>query len=359
MKKIPPALLTTHYSLYIFVRMKHWNLLILFCCCGIIHLSAQRALPGFTVQDLGKGKISISWINPYQSCNQLAVQRSTDGTNFRTIFSAQSPELPRNGYVDNKVPPAPKVYYRIFYVLAGGNYYFTSIKTAADADGAGDDTDDPTSRVDIQGTAWQNGAKDSGYNNETDGRMIRLYKRGNFLYQLNSNAYRSFRDSIIQFTQDSLSLLKPGEINWKPFIPKPKEYVSVFVKDTLLIQVELPLYKRFKDSVMTYTKDTLVNITTFRAELSRYIPKYVWKPSVYIFINDKGYLNISLPVQDYALYRIVFFDTEGKELFRVNKIKEAELILDKANFKRSGWYDFELYKNNELVERNKFFLQKD
>lgn len=314
-------------------------------------------MPGFTVQYLGKGKLSISWINPYQSCNQLAVQRSTDGTNFRTIFSAQSPELPRNGYVDNKVPPAPKVYYRIFYVLAGGNYYFTSIKTAADA--TNDDTDDPASRVDIQGTALHNGSKDSASARETNGRMIRLYKRGNFLYQLNTNAYRSFRDSIIQFTQDSLSLLKPGEINWKPFVPKPKEYVSVFVKDTLLVQVEYPFYKRFKDSIAVYTKDTLTNITTFRAELSRFIPKPVWKPSIHVYTNTNGYLNISLPAQDLQSYRIVFFDAEGKELFRINKIKEAELILDKANFKRSGWYDFELYKHNELVEKNKFFLQKD
>jgi hypothetical protein len=119
------------------------------------------------------------------------------------------------------------------------------------------------------------------------------------------------------------------------------------------------LYKRFKDSVAAYTKDTLTNITTFRAELSRFVPKPVWKPSIYVYTNNTGYLNINIPAQDLNAYRVVFFDAEGKELFRINKIKEAELILDKANFKRSGWYDFELYKNNELVEKNKFFLQKD
>lgn len=346
--------------------MKHWNLLILFFCCGIIHLSAQRALPGFTVQDLGKGKVSISWINPYPTCNQLAVQRSTDGVNFRTIFSAQSPELPRNGYVDNKLPAAPKVYYRIFYVLAGGNYFFTTIKTATDP-GDADDKENVKKEEDLSGRIFiptepikDNGLnKDSAAAKETTERMIRLYKRGQFLYQLNTQAYKNFRDSIIQFTQDSLSLIKPGEINWKPFIPKPKEYVSVFVKDTLLVQVEYPLYKRFKDSVAANTKDTLINITTFRAELSRFIPKFVWKPSLHVYTNANGYLNISLPAQDFQAYRIVFFDAEGKELFRVNKIKEAELILDKANFKRSGWYDFELYKHNDLVEKNKFFLQKD
>ncbi|MBW0177473.1 hypothetical protein [Sediminibacterium sp.] len=345
--------------------MKHWNLLILFFSAAIIHASAQRALPGFTVQDLGKGKVSISWINPYPTCNQLAIQRSTDGINFRTIFSAQSPELPRNGYVDSKLPAAPKVYYRIFYVLAGGNYFFTAIKTPTES-GDTDDKETIKKEEDLSDRIYipTEPGKDNGLNKDSTGketveRMVRLYKRGNFLYQLNTQSYKNFRDSIIHFTQDSLSLIKPGEINWKPFIPKPKEYVSVFVKDTLLIQVEYPLYKRFKDSVAAYTKDTLTNITTFRAELSRFVPKPVWKPSIYVYTNNNGYLNISIPAQDLNAYRVVFFDAEGKELFRINKIKEAELILDKANFKRSGWYDFELYKNNDLVEKNKFFLQKD
>jgi len=348
--------------------MKHWNLLIVFFCCGILHLSAQRALPGFTVQQLGKGKVSISWINPYPTCNQLAIQRSTDSINFRTIFSAQSPELPRNGYVDNKLPAAPKVYYRIFYVLTGGNYFFTAIKTAAEISETNDKEtgkkeEDLSDRINITTELPKDVMIGKGKDSTTTiippEKKIRIYKRNNFLYELTTQAYRNFRDSIIKNTQDSLSLIKPGEINWKPFIPKPKEYVSVFVKDTLLIQVELPLYKRFKDSVAANTKDTLTNITTFRAELSRFIPKPVWKPSIYIYTNSNGYLNIAVPAKDLNAYRVVFFDAEGKELFRINKIKEAELILDKANFKRSGWYDFELYKNNELVEKNKFFLQKD
>ncbi|TDO25762.1 hypothetical protein [Sediminibacterium goheungense] len=346
--------------------MKHWNLLIVFCCCGIIHLSAQRALPGFTVEELSKGKISISWINPYPTCNQLAVQRSTDGINFRTIFSAQSPELPRNGYVDSKVPVAPKVYYRIFYVLAGGSYFFTEIKSGTDINKETTNTDPLKKQEDINARITLPTepvketvvTKDSS-KNEVVEKTIKIYKRGTFLYQFNVQAYKNFRDSIIQYTQDSLSLIKPGEVNWKPFVPKPKEYVSVFVKDTLLVQIELPFYKRFKDSVAAYTKDTLVNITTFRAELSRFVPKQVWKPSIYVYTNTSGYLNISLPAQELNAYRIVFFDADNKELFRVNKIKEAELTLDKANFKHSGWFNFELYKHNELVEKNKFFLQKD
>jgi len=319
-------------------------------------LYSQRALPGFTVKDLGKGKVSISWINPYPSCNQLAVQRSTDSINFRTIFSAQSPELPSNGFIDQKLPVAPRIYYRIFYVLKGGNYFFTDIKSPGQESSeniVNNEIDDVNARIDIPKTDVK---KDSIVATE---KYIQIFKRGEPVFQLSATAYRNFRDSLIRLTQDSLSVIKPGEINWKPFIPKPKEYVSVFVKDTLLVQIELPFYKRFKDSVTNTSKDTIYQITTFRAELHRFIPKQVWKPSTYIYTNTSGYLNISLPEKDFQLYRIVFFDADGKELYRVNKLKEHELIMDKANFKKSGWYDFELYKNNELIEKNKFFLQKD
>lgn len=331
--------------------MKKWKLSILVFFLGITVVSAQRALPGFTLKDLGKGKVSISWINPYSSCNQIAIQRSTDRVNFRTIFSAQSPELPSNGYVDSKLPNAPKVYYRIFYVLQGGNYFFSAIKSPTDIF---TEPDDLTGRIDSTSDARRMDEL-----NGNDAKKIQIFKRGIFAFQLTQPQYRSFRDSIIQYTQDSLSVIKAGEINWRPFIDKPKDYVSVFVKDTLLIQIELPYYRRFKDSIAANTKDTLFNITTFRAELRRFIPKPVWKPSVYVYTNTNGYLTISLPDTEHQLYKIIFFDADGKELYKINRVKEPSLVLDKANFKRSGWFNFELYKNNDLIEKNKFFLQKD
>ena len=87
---------------------------------------AQNVLPDFTVKELTKGKIQISWNNPYKNCIQLAIQRSSDSSkNFRTIFSAQSPELATNGYVDSKLLPVEISYYRIFFVLQGGQYFFS------------------------------------------------------------------------------------------------------------------------------------------------------------------------------------------------------------------------------------------
>ena len=90
---------------------------------------SQETLPNFNVRILSNEHVSISWRNPFSSCNQIAVQRSYDSLKFfKTIFSPQSPELPQNGFVDNTPAPGMKVYYRIFYVLSGGSYFFTKSK---------------------------------------------------------------------------------------------------------------------------------------------------------------------------------------------------------------------------------------
>ncbi len=312
-----------------------------------VHGFAQRALPGFTLKQVGQGKVSISWINPFPQCSQLAVQRSTDGVNFRTIFSAQSPELPSNGYVDNKVPAGVTVYYRIFYVLNGSAWYFSDKKSPGEIT-----ADDQSERIQITDPVV---IKDSAV-------IPTIQITGGPKQEtriLSTTEYKRFRDSILQNTKDTLQLLRQGEVRWKPFIPKPKDYVSVFVKDTLLVQIELPFYKRFKDSVLSQTKDTLYNITTFRAELKRYIPKVIWKPSVYVYTNSNGYLNLSLPNASKEHYKLIIFDNDGKEIFSIAHIRESELVLDKGNFKKAGWYQFELFRNNSLLEKSKFYLPKN
>jgi hypothetical protein len=43
----------------------------------------------------------------------------------------------------------------------------------------------------------------------------------------------------------------------------------------------------------------------------------------------------------------------------MNKIRESQLTIDKTNFIRAGWFKFELYENNQLKEKNKFFIPKE
>jgi Diaminopimelate epimerase len=86
-------------------------------------------------------------------------------------------------------------------------------------------------------------------------------------------------------------------------------------------------------------------------------PEFV--PSFYVYTNKDGYVFINLPDAEKKKYRIKFFEEDGSFLFEINTIKETALTLDKTNFMHAGWFRFELYNDDELVEKNKFYLAKE
>lgn len=58
-------------------------------------------------------------------------------------------------------------------------------------------------------------------------------------------------------------------------------------------------------------------------------------------------------------YRIVVFDEANDKIFELTNLRDQLLILDKVNFPHSGWYHFEIYDQNGLVEKNRFIVTKD
>ncbi|MCE3282140.1 MAG: hypothetical protein K0Q66_877 [Chitinophagaceae bacterium] len=242
---------------------------------------AQDTLPKFTVKDLGKNRIQVSWINPFETVVQLNVQRSFDSLrNFRTIFSPQSPSLPQNGFVDTKAPAGVKMYYRIYYVFSGGTYFFTAAKTAATG-------------VEMPGV-------------ELSGQLITIRLRDAVIGQFNTEQYKRFRDSIMYQTKDTLYAVSPTEIVIRP-----------------------------------------------------YVGKEMWRASQYIFSGRDGFVNIKLPFANTKHYKVLFFEEDGTPLFEISKVKEPSLILDKANFIHSGWFLFDLYEDGVLKERNRFYVSRD
>ncbi len=71
--------------------------------------------------------------------------------------------------------------------------------------------------------------------------------------------------------------------------------------------------------------------------------------SIIIRLNDVGIKK----------YRIVVFDEADKQIFELTNLKDRLLILDKMNFPHAGWYHFEIYDQNGLVEKNRFMVTKD
>lgn len=89
-------------------------------------------------------------------------------------------------------------------------------------------------------------------------------------------------------------------------------------------------------------------------------PKEVYKPSSYVFTSVDGNVTISLPLAGSRNYSLKFFDPETEHLiFEMKKLNDVLLNLDKANFLKSGWFNFELYDEGKLVEKHKIYIPKD
>lgn len=87
--------------------------------------------------------------------------------------------------------------------------------------------------------------------------------------------------------------------------------------------------------------------------------KNVFTPSIFVYTNPEGNVVIALPEQKIKAYSLKFYLPDGTQIFQMSQVKETLLTLDKSNFQRSGWFNFELYENNILKEKSKLFIPKD
>jgi len=273
---------------------------------------AQDTLPNFSLSILKGSKAQISWTNPFSNCIQLSVQKSYDSLRFfQTIFSTQSPELPQNGYVDNNYIPQVKTFYRVFYVLEDGKYFFTKSRA------------------------------------------------------------KSSEKSIVKISiPDKTEDIKPNNIPIDiKLIDKPKldsiprkRFFTIYKKDrsTLLNVLDEVGFQKFRDSISLKTKDTLFALENDIIILKPFVPKPLWKPSLNIYTNNKGVVTINLPeAGKNHRYKIVFYDESNTEIFRIKQLKQDKLVLEKSNFLHAGWFFFELFEDDNIIEKNKFYLDKD
>jgi hypothetical protein len=83
-------------------------------------------------------------------------------------------------------------------------------------------------------------------------------------------------------------------------------------------------------------------------------------PSLYVFTHRDGYVKVNLPTDEKSKkYSIKFFTEDETFLFELKEIKERNFKLDKTNFYHAGWFRFELYEDGKLIEKHKFYLEKD
>ncbi|WP_207513392.1 hypothetical protein [Longitalea luteola] len=298
-------------------------LLILTCTLFITNSWAQEVLPDFTVVTKGNKKVIISWVNNYHVVKQISVQRSKDSTKgFVTVLSVADPTAPQNGIVDGKAPDE-KQFYRLFIVQDSGKFVFTK------------------SRRPFWDTAHVAVAKQ----------------------QTPENARRVIITEGVSPTQaeEIKEKLKPAAPAPTPVVkaPEPEKFFFIKKRDTLVATINARELKKFRDSVVSKTKDTIAFASADTILLKPFVPKEVFKPSKFIYTEKDGNVAINLPYIAIHKYSIKFFDEKSVPLFDIMEVKESTLLIDKVNFLRSGWYRFELYEDGKLKEKHKFFIPRD
>jgi len=81
-----------------------------------------------------------------------------------------------------------------------------------------------------------------------------------------------------------------------------------------------------------------------------------WHPSNYVYTTADGNINIQLPEALQKKYSIKFYEPNGVFLFEIDRVKQPFLILEKAIFLRSGWFNFELFEDGKLKEKWSIFI---
>ncbi|MBL7699707.1 MAG: hypothetical protein JNK79_16190 [Chitinophagaceae bacterium] len=266
---------------------------------------AQDTLPRFTVVGRANNRNVISWTNPFKSITQIGIQRSTDSTkNFKTIITVPDPSVQQNGFADTKAPSSP-IFYRLFIALDSGKYLFTNSKRPGPDNGSTDES-----------------------------------------YLFDDNQRVKFSDSL---SSSQVRDLKG----------KPKEKMYVVKRREVYMNIPENGFKKFRDSLLYLTKDTMLYVSADSILIKPYFQKDIFLASKYVFTEKYGNVMIVLPETDKKKYSVSFFEENKKPVFDIKEIKTTPVVVDKTNFVHSGWFWFELFENGELIERHKFFIPKD
>ncbi|HRE51547.1 MAG TPA: hypothetical protein PK339_09005 [Flavitalea sp.] len=284
-------------------------------------LSAQDTLPKFSAVLKTQNRIVISWSNPYPVVTQLSIQRSIDSLrNFKTILTVPDPTIPQNGFVDTK-SPSPFAFYRILIVLDSGKYQFTRSQRPSPDTVRVRRTPEETKRIIVPD---------------------------------------KLPDTLAKTIKE-----KP-----LPTPPKPREekFFTIKRRDTLVGRLPEKEVKKFRDSILYKTKDTLILSAADTFLIKPFVPKPVYKASKFVYAEKYGNLMIALPDAAAKKYTIRFYEDRGIDgapledkdfLFELKQLKSPTLVLDKSAFVHAGWFWFELFENGVLKEKNKFYIPKD
>jgi hypothetical protein len=185
----------------------------------------------------------------------------------------------------------------------------------------------------------------------------------------NINIQRS-TDSIKKFTTIGTVLnplnIENGYVDSK--FPGGKIYYRLFVAfeggDYVFTRSYRPVIDTTKEVIPLITPVIIPDLKKETIEekkdiVVRPVKPPVFVPSKFVFTGKDNNVIINLPDAANQKFSIQFFDEYDNPVFELHKIREPYLILEKVNFLHSGWFKYNLFNNEVLLERFKFYIPKD
>ena len=198
----------------------------------------------------------------------------------------------------------------------------------------------------------QNGFMDSKA--PTDNMFYRLYIHVDGANFIVTRSKRPANDSIRTALLSDTASNKIIDSNYLKIVEK---IINQNLPDSALTTEELVILRRYRNSKLDLLPDSLSK--KIDAVIKTKNNPGVVIPMYRIIANKDGLVRISLADFNNKKYSIRFYEDDDTFLFELKDIKEASLMLEKSNFHHSGWFKSELYENEKLVEKNRFFIPKD
>ena len=332
-------------------------LLLLVLTCDVF---AQDTLPRISIKPLSN-KILLSWRNEYPNpVTVIDIQRSVDSLkNFSTIGTILNPASEDNGFVDTK-PLKVKSYYRVFIAFEGGFYVFSKSYRKPELINKviekipvitkSSETVSPEIPAVVKPLTKPIVSKK---NIPVSPPLIKV-----------DSAVTNQPPIVFQKTiQVPVAVVKEEELVNLKRLPKNAVLLDVVTtKRPKIATINNPELIRQRPIIdinrdCRDTRRVRINIRRDSIDLIARLP---FSPSKFINIGKNNDVIIDLPLFATKKYSIKFYgEKDTATLFEIPKITEPYLILEKMNFRHSGWFRYHLYSNGALVEKYKIYIAID
>jgi hypothetical protein len=332
-------------------------LLLLVLTCTVF---AQDTLPKISIKPLNN-KILLSWRNEYPNIvTVIDIQRSVDSIkNFSTIGTILNPASEDNGFVDTR-PLKVRSYYRVFIAFEGGFYAFSRSYRKPEIISKPQEKAPvvikPAETILPETPAVVNAPVKPITPKKTLPVKIPIAKKDSIVTKE--------APIIFQKTSDvPVTVVKEDELINLKRLPKNAVLVDIVAAkrpDIATINNPELIRQRLILDINRDSRDTRRVRINIRRDSIDLIARLPFSPSKFINIGKGNDVIIDLPLFATKKYSIRFYnEKDTATLFEIPKITEPYLILEKMNFRHSGWFRYHLYSNGMLVEKYKIYIAID